>query len=82
MPDAQVMVDLDGNNAKAGITGFCRGERIVRLDKMKRALADGGAAAKASEFVVYRKVGHALHVDYRASDAKRAADDGWKMAVA
>jgi len=148
VPDAQVMADLDGaldyaaahggNVAKAGITGFCWGGRIVwlyaatgkvkagvawygrligqanalmpknpidiaasvqapvlglyggkdqgipleSLDKMKAALAEGGAAAKASEFVVYPEAGHAFHADYRPSYVRSAADDGWKRALA
>lgn len=148
VPDAQVMADLDGaldyaaahggNTAKAGITGFCWGGRVVwlyaatgkvkagvawygrlvgqgnalmpknpidiatnmqapvlglyggkdqgipldTLDKMKAALADGSAAAKASEFVVYPEAGHAFHADYRPNYVKSAADDGWKRAVA
>jgi len=147
VPDAQVMADLDGaldyaaahggNTAKAGITGFCWGGRIVwlyaatgkvkagvawygrlvgeanalmpknpidiatsvqapvlglyggkdqgipldTLDKMRAALAEGGAAAKASEFVIYPEAGHAFHADYRPSYVKSAAEDGWKRAV-
>lgn len=52
------------------------------IDKMKAALKDGSAAAKASEFVVYPDAPHAFHADYRASYRKEAAEDGWKKAIA
>ncbi|RYF23100.1 MAG: dienelactone hydrolase family protein [Comamonadaceae bacterium] len=52
------------------------------IDKMKAALKDGSAAAKASEFVVYPDAPHAFHADYRASFRKEAAEDGWKRAIA
>jgi carboxymethylenebutenolidase len=52
------------------------------VDKMKAALAAGGAASKKSEFVIYPEAPHAFHADYRPSYRKEAADDGWKRAVA
>ncbi len=52
------------------------------VDKMKAALANGNAAAKRSEFVVYPDTPHAFHADYRPSYRKEAADDGWKRATA
>ncbi|RYF06511.1 MAG: dienelactone hydrolase family protein [Comamonadaceae bacterium] len=52
------------------------------IDKMKAALKEGSAAAKASEFVVYPDAPHAFHADYRASYRKEAAEDGWKKAIA
>ncbi|KAB2887215.1 MAG: dienelactone hydrolase family protein [Burkholderiaceae bacterium] len=52
------------------------------VDKMKSALANGSAAAKASEFVVYPEAPHAFHADYRASFRKEPAEDGWKRALA
>ncbi len=52
------------------------------LDKMKAALAQGSAAAKASEFVVYPDAPHAFHADYRPSFRKEPAQDGWKRALA
>jgi len=48
------------------------------VDKMKNELAQGSAAAKASEFVVYPEAPHAFHADYRPSYRKAAADDGWQ----
>lgn len=52
------------------------------IDKMKAALAQGSAAAKASEFVVYPDAPHAFHADYRPSYRKAAAEDGWAQALA
>ncbi len=52
------------------------------VEKMKAALANGNAAAKRSEFVVYPDTPHAFHADYRPSYRKEAADDGWKRATA
>jgi carboxymethylenebutenolidase len=44
---------------------------------MKQALAQGSAAAQASEFVVYPEAPHAFHADYRPSYREAAALDGW-----
>lgn len=52
------------------------------VEKMKTALAAGGAAAKKSEFVVYPAAPHAFHADYRPSFRKEAAEDGWKRCLA
>jgi carboxymethylenebutenolidase len=52
------------------------------LERMKAALAAGGAAAKKSEFVVYPGAPHAFHADYRPSYVKEAAEDGWKRCLA
>jgi len=52
------------------------------IDKMKAALANGSAAAKKSEFVVYPEAPHAFNADYRPSYRKEAADDGWKRCLA
>jgi carboxymethylenebutenolidase len=52
------------------------------VDKMKAELAQGRAAAKASEFVVYPEAPHAFHADYRGSYRKAAADDGWQRLLA
>ncbi|QNP47949.1 dienelactone hydrolase family protein [Diaphorobacter aerolatus] len=52
------------------------------VDKMKAALKEGSAAAKASEFVIYPDAPHAFHADYRPSFRKEAAEDGWKRALA
>ncbi|WP_027995229.1 dienelactone hydrolase family protein [Simplicispira psychrophila] len=52
------------------------------VDKMKVALAQGPAAAKASEFVIYPDASHAFHADYRPSYRQGPAEDGWKRALA
>jgi carboxymethylenebutenolidase len=52
------------------------------VDKMKKALAEGSAAAKASEWVIYPDAPHAFHADYRASFRKEPAEDGWKRTLA
>jgi carboxymethylenebutenolidase len=51
------------------------------VEKMKAALAAGGAASKKSEFVVYPDAPHAFHADYRNTYRKEAAEDGWKRAL-
>jgi carboxymethylenebutenolidase len=62
--------------------GKDQGIPLDTVDKMKAALANGTAAAKASSFVVYPEAGHAFHADYRPSYVKSAADDGWQRATA
>ena len=52
------------------------------VETMKAALANGSAAAKKSEFVVYPDAAHAFNADYRPSYRKDAADDGWKRCLA
>ena len=52
------------------------------VDKMKVELAQGPAAAKASEFVVYPEAPHAFHADYRGSYRKGPAEDGWQRLLA
>ena len=58
--------------------GADTGIPLDTVDKMKTALAQGPAAAKASEFVVYPDMPHAFHADYRPSYRQAAADDGWR----
>jgi carboxymethylenebutenolidase len=55
---------------------------LQTVNRMKDALASGSAAAKRSEFVVYRDAPHAFHADYRPSYRKEAAEDGWKRCLA
>ena len=55
---------------------------LATVETMKAALANGSAAAKKSEFVVYPDAPHAFHADYRPSYRKDAADDGWKRCLA
>jgi carboxymethylenebutenolidase len=62
--------------------GVDTGIPLETVDKMKAELAQGSAAAKASEFVVYPEAPHAFHADYRPSYRKVAADDGWQRMLA
>ena len=71
---------------KAPVLGLYGGQDggipLDTVDKMKAALAQGSAAAKASEFVVYPDAPHAFHADYRPSYRQGPAEDGWKRALA
>ena len=58
--------------------GADTGIPLDTVDKMKSALAQGPAPAKASDFVVYPDMPHAFHADYRPSYRQAAAEDGWK----
>jgi len=51
------------------------------VERMKTALAAGGAAARKSEFVIYPEAPHAFHADYRPSFRAEAATDGWKRCL-
>jgi carboxymethylenebutenolidase len=82
-------VDLAAS-LKAPVLGLYGGEdagiSLTTVNQMKDALsapaAQGNAAAKASEFVVYRDAPHAFHADYRPSYRKAAAEDGFARALA
>ena len=50
--------------------------------QMKAALANGSAAARKSEFVVYPDAQHAFHADYRPSYQADAAQNGWRRCLA
>ncbi len=62
--------------------GADTGIPLDTVDKMKAELAQGPAAAKASEFVVYPEAPHAFHADYRGSYRKGPAEDGWQRLLA
>ena len=62
--------------------GADTGIPLDSVDKMKAALAQGSAAARASEFVVYPDAPHAFHADYRPSYRQAAAEDGWQRLLA
>jgi carboxymethylenebutenolidase len=49
---------------------------------LAQAGTKGNAAARASEFVVYKDAPHAFHADYRPSYRKEAAEDGFAKALA
>ena len=55
---------------------------LPALRRVKAELAQGPAAAKASEFVVYPEAPHAFHADYRPSYRVAAAEDGWQRLLA
>jgi carboxymethylenebutenolidase len=55
---------------------------LEAVDKMKAALAAGGALSKKSEFVIYPDAPHAFHADYRPSYQKGPAEDGWRRCLA
>lgn len=61
--------------------GADQGIPLDTVEKMKAALAQGNAAAKASQFVVYPEAPHAFHADYRPSFRQGPAEDGWKRAL-
>lgn len=77
-------VDLAGD-LKAPVLGLY-GEKdggipLDSVERMRAALAQGGTAARQSEFVVYPGAGHAFHADYRPSYLKTAAADGWQRCL-
>jgi carboxymethylenebutenolidase len=78
-------VDVAGKLA-APVLGLYGGQDggipLDTVDKMKAALAAGGAAAKKSQFVIYPDAPHAFHADYRPTYRKDSADDGWRRCVA
>jgi carboxymethylenebutenolidase len=61
--------------------GKDQGIPLASVEQMQAALAQGGAAAKASRLHVYAEAGHAFNADYRPSYAKGAAEDGWKRCL-
>ncbi|MDB5932412.1 MAG: carboxymethylenebutenolidase [Polaromonas sp.] len=75
---------------KAPVLGLYGGQDsgipLTTINQMKDALAEAGkqgnAAARASEFVVYKDAPHAFHADYRPSYRKEAAEDGFARALA
>lgn len=75
---------------KAPVLGLYGGQDggipLTTINQMKDALAKAGAkgnaAAKGSEFVVYKDAPHAFHADYRPSYRKEAAEDGFARALA
>ena len=58
--------------------GADTGIPLEGVERMKTALAQGSAAARASEFVVYPDTPHAFHADYRPSYRQGPAEDGWQ----
>ncbi|MFM2239770.1 MAG: Carboxymethylenebutenolidase [Pseudomonadota bacterium] len=58
---------------------------VASVERMKLALsqasAQGNAAAKASQFVLYPDAPHAFHADYRPTYREKPAADGWSRAL-
>ena len=76
----------DGH-AALGLYGAAdTGISVASVERMKAALskagAQGNAAAKACEFVMYPDTPHAFHADYRPSYTQGPAVDGWNRAIA
>ena len=67
---------------KAPVLGLYGGKDtgipLESVERMKSALQNGSAAARASEFVVYPDAPHAFHADYRPSYRELDARDGWQ----
>jgi carboxymethylenebutenolidase len=61
--------------------GADQGIPLENVEQMKKAMAGGSPAARASEFVVYPDAPHAFHADYRSSFRQGPAEDGWKRAL-
>lgn len=78
-------IDLVGQ-LKAPVLGLYGGQDggipVSSVAAMQEALQQGSAAARASEFVVYKDAGHAFHADYRPSYRAEAAKDGWARCLA
>ncbi|MFM8575647.1 MAG: dienelactone hydrolase family protein [Limnohabitans sp.] len=78
-------LDLAGQY-KAPVLGLYGGADtgipLEGVERMKAALAQGSAAARASEFVVYPDTPHAFHADYRPSYRQGPAEDGWQRLLA
>jgi len=62
--------------------GADTGIPLETVEQMKAALAQGNAASRASQFVVYPDAPHAFHADYRPSFRQGPAEDGWKRCLA
>jgi carboxymethylenebutenolidase len=62
--------------------GKDQGIPLASVEDMKRTLAEGTKASKASRFQIYPEAGHAFLADYRPSYDPKAATDGWKRMLA
>jgi carboxymethylenebutenolidase len=59
-----------------------QGIPLETVEQMKKALASGSKAAKASRFQVYPEAGHAFLADYRPNYEPKSAADGWRRMLA
>jgi len=62
--------------------GADQGIPVATVEEMRKALAGGDEAARASQIQVYPQAGHAFFADYRPSYQKEAAEDGWSRMLA
>lgn len=81
-PKHPVDVAAQLNGPVLGLYGGAdTGIPLDTVESMKIKLAQGNAAAKASQFVVYPDAPHAFHADYRPSFRQGPAQDGWQRAL-
>ncbi len=81
-PKHPVDVAAQLNGPVLGLYGGAdTGIPLDTVEAMKTKLAQGNAAAKASQFVVYPDAPHAFHADYRPSFRQGPAQDGWQRAL-
>lgn len=62
--------------------GQDQGIPLESVERMQIALADGTAASRASQIVVFPEAPHAFHADYRPSYRKPEAEEGWQRLLA
>ncbi|GAB1579840.1 dienelactone hydrolase family protein [Bordetella petrii] len=81
----QVVLDVAAD-LHAPVLGLYGGQDasipLQDVDALKGRLAQGNAAARASEVVVYPEAGHAFLADYRPSYREDDARDGWQRMLA
>ena len=74
------------NDLRAPVLGLYgeadAGIPLADVEAMRKALADGSAAARASVIQVYKQAPHGFHADYRPSYREQDARDGWKRMLA
>ena len=77
-------VDI-GARLQAPVLGLYGGQDtgigLDTVERMKSVLAQGTAASRRSQFVVYPDAPHAFHADYRPSFRAADAQDGWKRCL-
>lgn len=71
---------------KAPVLGLYGGQdtgiAVESVERMRAALQQGSAQAKASSIVLYPDAPHAFHADYRPSYRAADAQDGWQRMLA
>ncbi len=87
MPPAMPRTPHDvAASLNAPVLGLYAGEDagipVAAVARMQEVLKTGNRNSRASEFILYPKVPHAFHADYRPSFRKDAAEDGWQKMLA